>query len=145
MRLMAVAEAKPLITEILRGLDASSRGADPATTHLADANPAHDSSHGMQMLPFPVTDWRDGRLRPTSQVTTVHSADAVAVMDGNSGLGKRHKKRGRRSRWFTGCDGRRVDGRTSCPHTVSNRLKESEERMIVINDLEWSEVGRPGY
>ena len=98
----------------------SSLGADIAAIHLADANLAGDSSHGIQMPSCPVKDRRDGRVHPTSHVTTVHGTSAVAMMDGNLGLGKPRKERGRRFRWFMGCAVGRVDGRTSCPRTVSN-------------------------
>jgi LDH2 family malate/lactate/ureidoglycolate dehydrogenase len=50
MRLMAVAGAKALITEILVGLSASSRNANTAANHLVDANPVRDSSHGIQVF-----------------------------------------------------------------------------------------------
>lgn len=99
----------------------SSLGADIVAIHLADANLAGDSSHGIQVPSCAVKDRRDGRVYPTSHVTTVHGTSAVAMMDGNLGLGKRHKERGRRSSWFMGCAVGRVDDRSSCPRTVSNR------------------------
>ena len=56
-------------------------GCDTAAIHLADANLAGDSSHGVQMPPCPVKDRRDGRLHLASHVTTVHGTSAAAMMD----------------------------------------------------------------
>lgn len=88
MPVFQAAELRRVTTRLFAMLDVPQSDAETLADHLVEADLAGVTSHGLMRIPQYVEAIETGEVRPDGKLSVVSEGPAVAVLDGQGGLGQ---------------------------------------------------------